>query len=377
MMKKVIALVLAMVLGLSLFTGCTDSSDNNTDNQTATGIDYTAAFEQYDPNTVVMTINGETVTWSEFYYMMSYAASQLQYYLGEMEWDEECMEGTGITFGEYCMTLTMDSLKQFHAISAKSADMGLVLTAEDMETIAAQEEAFKLQVCGADATEEQFLNYLMEELFLTEDVYQYINENAVMYEKLFVETVGENGAKLTDEEISTFVAEHPYITAKHILIKTIDANYQSLPEEELKAAKSKAEKILRQLQGIKDPDQLEKKFDELMNEFSEDEGLVLFTDGYTFTTGEMMEEFETTAFNLPVYGLSELVETEVGYHIILRIPTERNSLVDYDYETGSVYTIVYYAATNIFSKLMTAWMDECEVVWESDFEGITAEQIFG
>ncbi len=376
-MKKVIALVLALVLCLTMFTGCKDSSgDDSSVDTPVQGIDYAAAFAKHDPNTVVMTINGEEITWSEFYYTLSYAVSQLQYYLGEMEWDQECVEGTGVSFGEYAMQLTMDSLRQFHSISTKAEEMDIVLTDGDMATITATENAFKLQSCGEGASDEEFAKHLLENYYMTEEVYQYINRNAILYEKLFVETVGQNGEKLTDEDIAEYVKTTPYVTAKHILIKTRDSEYNDLPQEQIDAAKKQAADILSQLVVINDPVKLEAKFDELMGQYNQDEGTMLFTQGYTFTTGEMMPEFETAAFELEEYELSGVVKTEVGYHIILRLPTTRNHMVDYDYETGSMYTVVYYAATSTFSKLLSAWVEECDVVWNTEFDGITPADIF-
>ena len=119
MMKKMITLMLTLVLCFTLFAGCSKDEAEETV-QEAVVLDYAATFAKYDPETIVMTVNGNDVTWSEFYYMLYSAVSQLEYYLGDIVWDQECIEGYGVTFEEYSMQLTMDSIKQFHAIDRKA-----------------------------------------------------------------------------------------------------------------------------------------------------------------------------------------------------------------------------------------------------------------
>ena len=63
-----------------------------------------------------------------------------------------------------------------------------------------------------------------------------------------------------------------------------------------------------------------KLFDSLMEEYSEDPGLKTNPDGYEAYKGQMMEEFETASLALKTGEISDIVETEAGYHIILRLP---------------------------------------------------------
>ena len=132
-----------------------------------------------------------------------------------------------------------------------------------------------------------------------------------------------------------------------------------------------------QLQAVEDPTKRAELFDELMFEYSEDSGLAIFPEGYTFTYDEMYDSFEEAAFALEEYEISDIVESEAGYHIIMRVPTHRDSVVNLDYETYTYYTVLAYAATEVYSQKLRGWMDDCEVVWAEGFENLTAEQIFG
>ena len=62
-----------------------------------------------------------------------------------------------------------------------------------------------------------------------------------------------------------------------------------------------------------------------MNENSEDTGLETNPDGYVFTDGTMVSEFEDAVKGLkPGEYTKELVESSYGYHIIKRLELSRN-----------------------------------------------------
>lgn len=107
---------------------------------------------------------------------------------------------------------------------------------------------------------------------------------------------------LSDEAIKK--AGEDYRTVKHILVK-VEASRTE--EEALNLAE---ELIMRYEKG--------ENFDELMSEYSAD----YHEDNnvYTFTYGQMVEEFEKASFELEENQLSAPVKSQFGYHIILRLP---------------------------------------------------------
>lgn len=100
-------------------------------------------------------------------------------------------------------------------------------------------------------------------------------------------------------------------TVKHILIAAAAEGEE--PEEgklTKEEARAKAEEVLARVKNGED-------FDTLVDEFNEDPGQT--EEGYTFGPGEMVEAFEKAAFALKIDEVSELVETNYGYHIIKRL----------------------------------------------------------
>jgi peptidyl-prolyl cis-trans isomerase D len=95
--------------------------------------------------------------------------------------------------------------------------------------------------------------------------------------------------------------------ASHILL----AFGVGAKEADKAAAKAKAEDILAQLR--KNP----KKFEELATKFSQDPGSAAKAgDLGSFGRGAMVKPFEDAVFNMKVGQISDLVESEFGFHII-------------------------------------------------------------
>jgi hypothetical protein len=114
-----------------------------------------------------------------------------------------------------------------------------------------------------------------------------------------------------------------------------------------------------------------------MDEYTEDTGYAYYPDGYIFSEGEMVEEFEDAVEALDEnYGLSDIVESSYGYHIILRIPVNPDATAGTD-SYGNAYSLRNIAASEQFSGQMEAWMDAADVQWNDGFDAVDMLAIFG
>lgn len=135
-----------------------------------------------------------------------------------------------------------------------------------------------------------------------------------LYEKLWKKLLADIGAgedkirKYYEDNKASFTRPES-VRAKHILISTVDSSGKSMDSQEKKKAEEKARGILEKVKSCED-------FDKLMNAYSEDPGLKQYPNGYEFTRGQMVREFEEAAFSLKAGETSGLVETQYGYHII-------------------------------------------------------------
>jgi peptidyl-prolyl cis-trans isomerase C len=140
-----------------------------------------------------------------------------------------------------------------------------------------------------------------------------------MVEEATAETVvsRELKAEATDADAKKYYDEFParfeqpeMVRASHILLSTIDPETRASLADDKKLAKRKvAEDLLKRARAGED-------FAKLAKEFSEDPGSRDNGGEYTFPRGQMVAEFESTAFALATNQISDIVTTQFGYHII-------------------------------------------------------------
>jgi len=111
-----------------------------------------------------------------------------------------------------------------------------------------------------------------------------------------------------------------------------------------------------------------------MNEYSDDPGLLYYPDGYCFSPGKMVGAFEEAVKSLEEYEISDIVETNFGYHIILRLPLDPNAVVEYYSETEQ-YDLRYVAAVAMYDSLFDSWKDEAQVELSDKFAGFDVASV--
>lgn len=392
---KLLFLILIPALLISCFAGCgkttdvpaedatpapTETAPADTDDSAEADAEaaarfakYKVAYNKYSPDTVVLTVNNVPVLWSEFFSWLYDFATQLENAYDITDWSAEFPELVGYTadpsYGAYVLSMAVTNCLQIAVLNSKAEEMNVSLSAE--------------QQADLDSTMEQYYNYFggkegfrefLASAFLTEEYFRKQNTTMLVYNNLFEAHFGKDGCELPDEDALLYLSDAGYMHAKHILFKTIDNNRQPLDEATIAEKKAQAEDVLAQLQACP-TDQFSAKFDELMKEHSEDEGLVSNPDGYYFRSGEMVASFEEATKALAENEMSGIVESPYGYHIILRTPMSPDDIIDYtsQYEPITPRTA---AATALFGGIANEWFFTAKVVYESDFETLDMNALF-
>ena len=183
--------------------------------------------------------------------------------------------------------------------------------------------------------------------------------------------------------MQAYAEENDYITSAHILLLTsetvTDADGKSsskeLSDEQKAEKKAKAEELCAELKAITDDTERWTRFKELMNEYSEDTGLPQFPEGYCFTKGSMVTEYDDASRALKEYEVSDVVESQFGYHVIMRLPTKGTDLVSYSNGyTQSVVPLTYLAAPVEFDADIADWASSADIKYTKLYDSIDFSQ---
>lgn len=247
--------------------------------------------------------------------------SQFEFYLNRVK---QQMQGTELSSDEDWETMEIDGKKAIDVAKEQALNIamtniayieifeneGYKLDSEGKDSIKESKDTIVSQYDqngGYDAFLEQngidddFVDLLCESMYCSEILYENFSKDYQLDENKVNEFFTENASELSN-----------YRTAKHVLILTQNMETGEVYDDAKKAeANKKAQDIYQR--ALKGED-----FDTLVSENSEDPGSLTNPGGYTFTDGEMVEEFQNCVDSLKA-GEIGFVESSYGYHIVKRL----------------------------------------------------------
>jgi len=231
-----------------------------------------------------------------------------------------------------------------------AADLGIHLNADDQKKIDEKIAIFANNYGGLDA----FKDELKQEGILFEH-YRTLQENYAIRSKL-LDVITDS---ISEDTLYEYYSQNKElyrvdkVHAKHILFLTVDENEFPYPESVKENIRFEASNVLRFILT----DRID--FDTAMNTYSKDPGLKTNPDGYLFERGDMIRVFEDIAFALePGQIHPELVESEIGYHIIKTI----DKITVYT-PFESVRDNIYNAMRNdVYYEIITPLVQEAEII---------------
>ena len=304
----------------------------------------------------VLTVNGDAVTADEYsgymlYNMQYYASMYAQMGLADLWSNEDMAKSLGASMPEAAEQQAIYA----RVVMQKFNELGLKLSYNEQKEMASVRRN-----SIANTTKDAYLNQIAQFGF-SDQTYQNFMYISQCYQALNDYYFGENGVNTpSDEDIQKYYEDN-YITAKHILITTVDpASGETKRTDE--EAKKEAQSILDRINAGED-------FDTLMNQYSEDTGLSNNPNGYTFTEGQMVTEFYDGAKALAEDEVSELVKSSYGYHIIKRVKLDDSQLDNFKSDIIS-------AISGSMDELLQQWMDEAQVETTDLYSTITYENVY-
>lgn len=328
------------------------------------GLDLEAIYALHDPDEIVMTIDGEEIPWQDYFYFYQSHAAQLeqqfqmyQAYGYALGWNSPADE-EGHTYAELMGTQTEETLRQILGVEALAKELNVQLTEEEQAEMQQNHRDLITARFGEEGTEEQLYEFLAS-LHVTPELYWRINSYSYLLDACMRQVGGEDGELLEEQEVLDWMEENGILSANHILISTKDL------DESAKAEKTAlARQIAEELQAIENVEERIARFLELQEQYNEDPGTV--EKGYVFGPGVMVPEFYDGTQALEENQVSDPVESEHGYHIILRRPLHAEDEVF----TGgySNPTARAMAASERLSAMLDEKIESQHVVYAEGFE---------
>ncbi len=349
-MKKWISGLLALVLTVSLCAGC-----GKKDAQPS-GIYYD--ITGIAPSEVVMEVDGVEIPAELYFYWLAYACSNAEYQVnmlnayyglysnllaedGSLVWDGELEEG--VTLSQQAKMDGESSVKFYATIEAMAKEHGVTLTDKDKADMDKSLEDAKKQYGGDEAFQDG-----LRQMGISQETFERISGDTHLFDHLREQVLDPSSGLYSELDSSAYV--------DHILLMTVNSETnEPLSEEEAAAKYATAQDLLSQLQAASDVEAL---FSELVGQYGEDPGRAAEQGYLVNKNSNFVQSFKDTALSLEVGGLSGIVESEYGYHIMLRKP-----LTDSQKET---------AAGDHLSALLEERMEAASITYSDKLKDIDA-----
>jgi foldase protein PrsA len=264
------------------------------------------AFEE----AVVATVNDSDIMLSEVNFMLFQIKNYYEQQVGTSVWDEPGTDG--LNFEEETLEEIKNYFIQMKVVSQLAEERGITLPDEDLEYASTQAVAIASSIpeniqaaigVNVEVIEQVMIMDSMSKQFFIETRDDYVYDEAE-YELLLQ----------SDNYYQSIIAAGPEnyageVRARHILISNQDDMGNTLEGEALEEKIALIEELRQRALDGED-------FAELAVEYTDDPGSVATGGEYTFGRGRMVKPFEDTAFSLEVGEISEVIETDYGYHII-------------------------------------------------------------
>lgn len=283
---------------------------------------------EVDNNTIVAKVAGEEVKKEEFNKMFGIFKAQYEQQFGTDIWEQEF---DGRKFGDVAREKLLDMLVDEKLQLLKAKELGITVTDEEVKTEVENAKKYF-------DSEEKFLEFLkgqsMDLDYFTQSV-----KKELTISKL-VDKLTEN-ITVTDEEVRTYYDKNPNeflsVKASHILLDT----------------KEEAEKMLERVKAGED-------FAELAKQYSKDPSAKENSGNLDyFRQGTMVEPFEKAAFALKPGEISDIVQTDFGFHII---KVEDSKLDNFDEVKEQLKSNMLYEKQNAeYEKLLEEMRENAKI----------------
>lgn len=370
--KKLLCAGLSGALLLGALTGCSDKPADPTPAGTPAADDIVYQTAGISGDTVMFTANGVDLTADEYMYWLLNAVAQAKnvgYLADDTAWEEE-IDGTPTA--EYLKKIALENAKLYAVAESKINEAGITLSDEDKNTI-------QTQMDSMTASLEMYYGMSLQEYLNQQCITQAAYEKMAYEIPLQITALQEQYTEAgeftpTDEDIKAMIDKEGIYSCKHILL-TFPTNEDGseVTDEQKAEVKAQADALLAEIQGAEDP---VAAFDTAMNEKSGDgrdpetnelykpQGYTFFADGSMIDgSGSLVSSFVQTGIALAEGEISQPVETDYGYHILLGQSADNE-------DTRAVY------GNYAMNQRIDQWMVDAEVETTDAYDALDPKAFY-
>jgi len=310
------------------------------------------------PNAVVVTVNSEDITESELNDAVDYHVKRAGAQMSSLP--PMLLE----QFKKQMRQRVLDSLVAERLLVQQIKAANIVVTAEQVLAV--------IEAQGAKQNPPMTVDQLKQIVEARGGSFEEITEQYKMRlaQQQLMEAQWAGKIDVNEAEVKTYYDENPKafetpaeVQASHILIKPETADPNADPNEAKVVAKAKAEKLLAEIKGGAD-------FAELAQANSADPGSAARGgDLGFFAAGRMVPPFNDAAFALQPGEMSDIVETQFGYHIIKVTDRKEASVTPFEEaKAGIIEELANQKKSQIAQEYIQSLKDKAAIVYAAGAE---------
>ena len=267
-----------------------------------------------DPQETLLTVNGRDVSAELYLYWLQYACTMAKSAgavdeEGALDWDY--LYDDGITAEEYILREAEDQAKLYMLIEAWAEKYGVELTDEEEQEVD-EEIAYYAEQLGG---EEAYADYLAQ-IGISAQSTRRMTKDFRLYSKLLEMTKEEGGPLYIDDEL---LYQYEGITPDTVLVDHI-LFLTSGDEADDQLRRDTMEQVRTSLLETEEEFRTD-MFNYIADTYSEDTGRTYYPNGYLVTEdANFVQPFLEAALALQEGEVSQVVESDYGYHLLLRKP---------------------------------------------------------